>query len=71
VLHSIGRSVDKIHRIRANGNNRDGAMIGRKPHAVHQQLALIEWTEIGRQRVTKANRAEQLVIDRIRHRDCV
>src|SRR5258708_32607671 len=65
VLHAIGRGIDEVHRIRTNCNNRDSAMIRRKPHAVHQQLALVKRTEIGRQRIAKADGANELVVDRI------
>ena len=65
VLHTIGRSIDEVHRVRTDRDNSDGAMIGRKPHAVHQQLALVERTEIGRQRIAKADGANELVVDGI------
>ena len=62
---------DEIHRIRADGDNRYGAMIRRNPHAVHQKLALVERTEIGRQRIAKADGANELVVDGIGDRDRV
>src|SRR6266446_4517632 len=65
VLYTIGRGIDEVHRIRTNCDNRDSAMIRRKPHAVHQQLALIERTEIGRQRIAKTDGANELVVDGI------
>src|SRR5262249_28673917 len=46
-------------------------MIRREPHAVHQQLALVERTEIGRQRIAKADGANELVVDGIGDRDSV
>ncbi len=71
VLHAIGRGIDEDHRIRTNCDNRDSAMIRRKPHAMHQQLTLVERTEIGRQRITKADGANELVVDGIGDRDSV
>jgi hypothetical protein len=65
VLHTIGRGIDEVHRIRTDGDNGDGAMIRRNPHPVHQQLALVERTEIGRQRIAKADGANELVVDGI------
>ena len=65
MLHTVGRGIDEDNRIRADGDNRDGAMIRRKPHAVHQQLALIERTEICRQRLAKTDGANELVVDGI------
>src|SRR5256885_4481883 len=53
VLYTIGRGIDEVYGVRADGDNGNGAMIGRKPHPVHQQLALIERTEIGRQRIDR------------------
>jgi hypothetical protein len=41
------------------------AMIRRKLHAVHQQLALVERTEIGRKRIAKVDGAEQFIVDGI------
>src|SRR5260370_3127791 len=43
----------------------------RKPHAVHQQLALIERTEIGRQRIAKTNGAKELVVDGVGDGDSI
>jgi hypothetical protein len=40
-------------------------MIRRKLHAVHQQLALVERTEIGRKRIAKVDGAEQFIVDGI------
>jgi len=40
VLYAIGRGIDEVHRIRTNCDNRDSAMIGRKPHAVHNSWPL-------------------------------
>ena len=40
-------------------------MVGRKTHAVHQQLPFVERTEIGRRSVAKSDDAEQFIIDRI------
>jgi hypothetical protein len=71
VLHTIGRSIDEVHRVRTDRDNSDGAMIGRKPHAVHQQLTLIERTETARQWIAKTDGAKQLVVDGIGDRDSV
>src|SRR5712664_2233890 len=71
VLYTIGRGIDEVHRIRADGDNGNGAVIGRKPHAVHQKLALIERTEIGRQWIAKTDGAEELVVDGIADGDSV
>ena len=38
---------------------------------MHQQLTLIEWTEIGRERITKANGANELIVDGIGDGDSV
>src|SRR5262249_6306968 len=38
------------------------AMVGRKTHAVHQQLPFVERTEIGRRCVAKPDDAEQFII---------
>jgi hypothetical protein len=65
VLYTIGRGIDEDHRIRADGHNGNGAMIGRKPHAVHQQLALVERTKIARQRIAETDGAKELVVDGI------
>jgi hypothetical protein len=45
-------------------------MVGRKPHPMHQQLSLVERTEIGGRRVAEGEHADELVIHRIddRHR---
>jgi hypothetical protein len=40
-------------------------MIGRESQAVYQQLAAVERTETGRQRITEPNDTEQLVIEGI------
>src|SRR5215467_7765715 len=50
-------------------------MVGRKTHAVHQQLPFVERTEIGRRCVAKPDDAEQFIIggidDRYRVRELV
>jgi Domain of unknown function (DUF305) len=66
-----GRGVDEVHRIRTDRDNRDGAMIRRKSHAMHQLLTLIEWTEIRGQRIAKADGANELVVDGIGDGDSV
>src|SRR5260370_4348073 len=71
VLYTIGRGIDEVHRIRADGDNGNGAVIGRKPHPVHQQLALIERTGIVRQRIGKTDGAKELVVDGIADGDSV
>src|SRR4029077_16657341 len=71
VLYTIGRGIDEVYGVRADGDNGHGAMIGRKPHAVHQQLAFIERTEIGRQRIAKTDGAKELVVDGIGDGDSV
>ena len=71
VLDGVGRGIDEIHGIRADRDHGNGAMIGRKSHAVHQQLAPIERTETGRQRIAEPDHAEQLVVDGIGDRDRV
>src|SRR5215475_1634074 len=40
-------------------------MVGRKTHAVHQQLPFVERAEIGSRGVAKSDDAEQFIIDRI------
>ena len=40
-------------------------MVGRKAHAVHQQLPFIKWAEISWRRIAKTKNAEQLVLYRI------
>src|SRR5439155_1237690 len=39
ILHRIRRGIDEADRVRSDRDHRKCAVIGRKPHAVHQQLA--------------------------------
>src|SRR5262249_11556782 len=71
VLDGVGRGVDETHGVRADRNDRNGAMIGRKSQAVHQQLAPIEGTEASRQRIAKPNHTEKLVVDGVSDRNRV
>src|SRR6516164_3603063 len=57
--------MDENHRIRADGDDREGAMIRRNPHAVHQQLALVERTETGRRWIAKVDGAKEFAINGI------
>src|SRR5258707_3871346 len=68
VLNSVCCGIDKCHGVGADRHRCERTMIGRKSHPVHQQLPSIEWAEISRRRVTKANGAEHLIVGRINDR---
>jgi hypothetical protein len=71
MLDGVGRGVDETHGIRSDRDHRNGAMVGRKSQAVHQQLAPIEGAEAGRQRIAKPNHTEKLVVDGVGDRNRV
>ena len=61
----------KVTELRADRDDREGPVVGREAHAVHQHLALVERAEVAGLRIAEADDAEQLVVDRIGHRDGV
>ncbi len=71
MLDGIRRGVDEGHRIRSDRNHRKRAMIGRITQAMDENLPLVERTEIGRLRIPQLDHAEELVIDRVGHREGV
>ena len=68
VLHGVGRGVDEGHGIAADRDDRDRLVIGRVAHAVDEDLAFVERTEIAGLRIAEADHAEELVVDRVSHR---
>jgi hypothetical protein len=65
VFDRIGGGVDERHGITSDRDHRDGLVVGGKAHAMNQDLPFVERTEISRLRITEANDANQLVVDRI------
>ncbi len=71
VLDGVRRGVDEAHRVRSDRNHCQRAMIGRISQAMDENLPLVERAEIGRLRIPQLDHAEELVIDRVRHREGV
>jgi hypothetical protein len=65
VLHRVGRGVDEGHRVRADRDDGERAVVRREAHAMHQHLAPVERAEVAGRWVAQADHAEQLVVHRV------
>ena len=61
----------KVTEFDADRDDRERLVVGRKAHAVHQHLPLVERAEIAGLGIAEPDHAEQLVVDGIGDRDRV
>jgi hypothetical protein len=65
MLDGIGGRIDERHRVGPDGDDRERAVVRRETHAVNQQLAPVQRTQVAGRGIAQPDHAEQPVVGRI------